>query len=52
MSTTTHKKINTKESVIDLTSYIDKRVRVTFIGGRQVEGKLIGADPVCNLVLD
>ena len=46
------KRINTKESIIDLTSYIDKKIAVHFTGGRLVEGKLIGADPVCNLVLD
>lgn len=46
------KRINTKESVIDLTEYIDKSVRVQFVGGRSVQGILKGADPICNLVLD
>ena len=47
-----NKRINTKESVIDLSDYIDKKIRVSFVGGRQVTGILKGADPICNLVLD
>ena len=46
------KRINTKESVIDLGPYIDARVRVKFVGGREVSGILKGADPICNMVLD
>lgn len=46
------KRINTKESVIDMTDYIDKQIRVRFVGGKQVVGILKGADPICNLVLD
>ena len=32
--------------------YVDKKVRVKFIGGREVVGILKGADPICNMVLD
>lgn len=46
------KRINTKESIIDLTKFIDKQIRVSFVGGRCVLGVLKGADPICNLVLD
>ena len=46
------KRINTKESVIDLSGYVDKQVRVKFVGGREVSGVLKGADPICNMVLD
>merc|ERR1712100_679463 len=41
-----------KESVIDLSKYIDKSVRVKFTGGREVIGILRGYDPLVNLVLD
>lgn len=46
------KRINTKESVINLGPYVDKKIRVKFVGGREVLGILKGADPICNLVLD
>ena len=46
------KRINTKESVINLAPYVDKKIRVKFVGGREVIGILKGADPICNLVLD
>jgi U6 snRNA-associated Sm-like protein LSm7 len=46
------KRINNKESVINLAPYIDKKIRVKFVGGREVVGILKGADPICNLVLD
>lgn len=32
--------------------FVDKRIRVKFVGGREVVGILKGADPICNLVLD
>ena len=32
--------------------YVDHKIRVKFVGGREVVGVLIGADPICNLVLD
>ena len=41
-----------KESVIDLAPYVDKKIRVKFVGGREVVGLLKGADPICNMVLD
>ena len=41
-----------RNSIIDLTPYIDKKIHVKFLGGREVVGILKGADPVCNLVLD
>ncbi len=41
-----------KDSVIDLAPHVDKKVRVKFVGGREVVGILMGADPICNLVLD
>ena len=31
---------------------MDKKIRVKFVGGREVVGVLKGADPICNLVLD
>ena len=41
-----------RNSIIDLSSYIDKKIRIKFVGGREIVGILKGADPVCNLVLD
>ena len=41
-----------RSSIIDLTEYIDQKIHVKFLGGREVVGILKGADPVCNLVLD
>merc|ERR1711934_22567 len=41
-----------KESVIDLSKYIDQSVRVKLLGGREVVGTLRGYDPLVNLVLD
>lgn len=41
-----------RKSIIDLTKYMDKQVRVKFIGGREVVGILRGFDPLLNLVLD
>ena len=43
---------NTRESIIDLSKYVDEKIRVKFVGGREVVGVLKGADPICNLVLD
>ena len=31
---------------------MDHKIRVKFVGGREVVGVLKGADPICNLVLD
>eukprot|EP00112_Aurelia_sp_Birch-Aquarium-sp1_P022017 Seg6072.1 transcript_id=Seg6072.1/GoldUCD/mRNA.D3Y31 product="U6 snRNA-associated Sm-like protein LSm7" protein_id=Seg6072.1/GoldUCD/D3Y31 len=41
-----------KESILDLTKYMDKTIRVKFSGGREVSGVLKGFDQLLNLVLD
>lgn len=41
-----------KESILELSKFIDKQVRVKFQGGREVTGKLKGFDHLLNLVLD
>ncbi|KAI9316261.1 hypothetical protein BX666DRAFT_1948940 [Dichotomocladium elegans] len=41
-----------KESILDLSKYMEKKVRVRFNGGREVIGTLMGYDPLLNLVLD
>ncbi|CAG8437095.1 2823_t:CDS:2 [Funneliformis caledonium] len=41
-----------KESILDLSKYMDKKIRVKFNGGREVIGSLKGYDPLLNLVLD
>ncbi|CAG8780589.1 16238_t:CDS:2, partial [Cetraspora pellucida] len=41
-----------KESILDLSKYMDKKIRVKFNGGREVTGSLKGYDPLLNLVLD
>ncbi|ORY97344.1 hypothetical protein BCR43DRAFT_489629 [Syncephalastrum racemosum] len=41
-----------KESILDLSKYMNKKVRVRFNGGREVVGSLQGYDPLLNLVLD
>nr|XP_008507904.1 PREDICTED: U6 snRNA-associated Sm-like protein LSm7 [Equus przewalskii] len=41
-----------KESILDLSKYIDKTIRVKFQGGREASGILKGFDPLLNLVLD
>ena len=41
-----------KESILDLSKWMDKAVRVKFSGGREVVGVLRGYDPLVNLVLD
>lgn len=38
--------------MIELAPYVDKKIRVKFVGGREVTGILKGADPICNMVLD
>ncbi|KAG4105799.1 U6 snRNA-associated Sm-like protein LSm7-like protein [Neocallimastix lanati (nom. inval.)] len=42
----------TKENILDLSRYIDKRVRVKFNGKREVTGILKGFDQLLNIVLD
>jgi len=41
-----------KESIVDLTGYLEKNIRVKFAGGREATGVLKGFDPLLNLVLD
>ena len=41
-----------KESIVDLTPYLEKHIRVKFSGGREATGVLKGFDPLLNLVLD
>lgn len=41
-----------KETILDLARYLDKKIRVKFSGGREVNGVLKGYDPLLNLVLD
>lgn len=37
---------------MDLTKYIDQKIRVKFAGGREVFGTLKGFDQLMNLVMD
>lgn len=48
----TGEKRNERKSIIDLSKFMDKQIRVKFIGGREVVGTLRGFDPLLNLVLD
>lgn len=41
-----------KESILDLSKYLEKTIRVKFAGGREAAGVLKGYDPLLNLVLD
>lgn len=41
-----------KESILDLSKYLDRPIRVKFAGGREASGILKGYDPLLNLVLD
>eukprot|EP01097_Dermamoeba_algensis_P007417 TRINITY_DN467_c0_g1_i1.p1 TRINITY_DN467_c0_g1~~TRINITY_DN467_c0_g1_i1.p1 ORF type:complete len:102 (-),score=24.64 TRINITY_DN467_c0_g1_i1:56-361(-) len=41
-----------KESILDLSKYMDKKITVKFAGGREVTGVLKGYDNLVNLVLD
>uniref|UniRef100_A0A915BIE5 U6 snRNA-associated Sm-like protein LSm7 n=2 Tax=Ascarididae TaxID=6250 RepID=A0A915BIE5_PARUN len=41
-----------KESIVDLSRFIDKKIRVKFQGGREASGILKGYDALINLVLD
>ena len=45
-------KMASKSIIIDLEKCIDKEVRVTFQGGREVRGVLKGFDQLVNIVLD
>ena len=41
-----------KESILDMSRFIDKQIRVKFAGGRECSGLLKGYDPLLNIVLD
>ncbi|KAL9985927.1 hypothetical protein ACROYT_G008381 [Oculina patagonica] len=41
-----------KESIFELSKFLDKRVRVKFQGGREATGVLKGFDALLNIVLD
>eukprot|EP00966_Prymnesium_polylepis_P088400 2045802-Prymnesium_polylepis.2 len=41
-----------KQTVLDMSKYLDQSVRVKFMGGREVVGVLKGYDALLNLVLD
>ncbi|KAL7071666.1 hypothetical protein ACQ4LE_009398 [Meloidogyne hapla] len=41
-----------KESIVDLSRFIDKSVRIKLQGGREASGILKGYDALLNLVLD
>ncbi|TKY86064.1 hypothetical protein EX895_004889 [Sporisorium graminicola] len=41
-----------KEAILDLSKYIDQKIRVKFAGGREVFGTLKGFDQLMNLVMD
>ncbi|PAV60171.1 hypothetical protein WR25_18514 [Diploscapter pachys] len=41
-----------KESIVDLSRFVDKKIRVKFQGGREACGVLKGYDALLNLVLD
>ncbi|CAG5108915.1 Similar to Lsm7: U6 snRNA-associated Sm-like protein LSm7 (Mus musculus) [Cotesia congregata] len=50
--TADHKEKKRKESILDLSKYLEKNIRVKFAGGREAAGILKGYDPLLNLVLD
>lgn len=41
-----------RATVLDMEKYLEKEVRVKFVGGREVTGTLKGYDALLNLVLD
>ncbi|KAF8638421.1 hypothetical protein AX17_002228 [Amanita inopinata Kibby_2008] len=41
-----------RESILDLSKYVNEKIRVKFTGGREVIGVLKGYDQLLNLVLD
>ncbi|KAG8862566.1 Sm-like protein lsm7 [Tulasnella sp. 330] len=41
-----------REAILDLSKYVNQRVRVKFTGGREVTGVLKGYDQLLNLVMD
>lgn len=46
------KETKKKATVLDMSKYMDRSVRVKFMGGREVVGVLKGYDALLNLVLD
>lgn len=45
-------KTNKREQVFDLEKYVGKEVRITFFGGIEVSGRLVGYDQLLNIVLE
>ncbi|KAF8583417.1 U6 snRNA-associated Sm-like protein LSm7 [Ramaria rubella] len=41
-----------REAILDLSKYVNEKIRVKFTGGREVIGVLKGYDQLLNLVLD
>ncbi|KAI7695268.1 U6 snRNA-associated Sm-like protein LSm7, partial [Sarcoptes scabiei] len=41
-----------KESILDLSKYMEKAIRIKFQGGREATGILKGYDTLLNIVLD
>ncbi|KAF8513400.1 hypothetical protein JB92DRAFT_2924209 [Gautieria morchelliformis] len=41
-----------REAILDLSKYVNEKIRVKFTGGREVLGILKGYDQLLNLVLD
>ena len=41
-----------RDAVVDLAKYMDQKVCVRFMGGREVEGIMKGFDKLDNLVID
>jgi len=41
-----------REAILDLSKYVNERIRVKFTGGREVTGILKGYDQLLNLVVD
>ncbi|CAH6720548.1 U6 snRNA-associated Sm-like protein LSm7 [[Candida] jaroonii] len=41
-----------REAILDLNKYYNQKIRVKFIGGRQIVGILKGFDQLMNLVLE
>lgn len=41
-----------KESILELSKFLEKSIRVKFAGGREASGILKGFDPLLNIVLD
>ncbi len=41
-----------RSSIVNLEKYLSKKIHVTFVGGREVEGIMKGFDKLDNLVLE